>query len=445
MTKRWALIWLVAVIGLIGFAPPSRAQTELARALARVPPVFGEAQLYPRNGTEEIPDIARRFGVSASAVFNANGGELVSDELLLIPTERVAPILLQDGIVVNLAERNLYLYERGRPVRFFPVAVGRRGWETPTGEYTIVNKAENPTWFPPSWALEEEPVPPGPDNPLGDRWMGLSVKGYGIHATNVPASIGLYGSHGCMRMYPEHAHALYAMVAVGTPVVIIYRRVVFGFEPEQGVVYMAYHPDPYLVGTIRSDYVREALEPYGLHTIVDMAAVERALQRPTGVPTPIVGSSAKVMVNGRALDLALGPTRTGRDWLVPAGPLTEALAADLEFGPGRDYLVVKRGYERVFYSIGSSKALAGGQMVDLGAAPQLAAGYPLIPLTATVTLLGGSVGRDEIRETILVWDGWGTGAYPRTSPSDRQASGQAGGLLWRLLADGVRRMSEEAR
>ncbi len=445
MIQRWPLVGALAVMGLVGWAGPSAAQAELQRALERLPPVFGESQLYPRDGAEDIFDVAHRFGVSASAVFNANGGELaLGDELLLIPMAHVAPVTLHNGIAVNLAERNLYLYQNGRPVQAFPVAIGQRGWETPTGEYTVANKARNPTWFPPSWALQEQPVPPGPDNPLGDRWMGLSIKGYGIHATNAPATVGLYVSHGCMRMYPEHAHALYDMVAVGASVVIVYRRVVFGFEPEQGVVYMAYYPDPYLVGAIRPEYVREALEAYGLHTVVSMEAVRRALQRPTGVPTPIIGSAARLLVNGKAVRLALGPAPTGRDWLVPAGPLAKALGADLEIGPRRDYLLVTRGNERIFYSMGCREALVNGHMIDLAAAPELAAGYPLIPVKNTATLLGASVGWDEARQAVLVWDGWGAGSFPRPRSSDEQASGASGSFFWRLLAAGLKGTSEEA-
>ncbi len=408
MARRCCLHWAIVLAGVAVLASPGHGQAELASALARLPLVFGETQLYPRSGDEDICVIARRFGLSASAVFNANqGGLLEGDELLLIPTEHVAPVPFTDGVVVNLAEANLYVYEDGRPKRLFPVAIGRRGSETPTGEYTIANKVKNPTWFPPSWAIEEEPVPPGPDNPLGDRWMGLPIKGYGIHATNEPSSVGLDVSHGCMRMYPEHADDLYELVSVGTPVLILYRRVVFGLRPDRGVIYMAYYPDTYLVGTITPDHVRAALHDYGLDQIADMDAVASALQRPTGVPTPIAGSRTRVLVNGKDVRFALGPTRVGPDWLVPAGPLVKALGAELEIGPSRGYFLVKRGGHRIFYSSGCEEALANGQMVRLEAAPQLAAGYPLIPLRATVTLLGGSVGWDEKRQAILVWDGSG--------------------------------------
>jgi L,D-transpeptidase ErfK/SrfK len=298
MRQRLMLV-LATMVCMCGGPAVAQAQQELATALARLPNVVGQGEVYPRQAKEDVYAIARRAGVSASMVYNANAGDLqTGHELLLLPKARLAPARLESGVVVNLAERNLYWYENGRAVRFFPVAIGKRGWETPTGEFTVINKAKNPTWFPPSWALEEEPVPPGPDNPLGDRWMGLSMKGYGIHATNAPWTVGLYVSHGCMRMYPEHAGDLYEFVAVGTPVSIVYRRVVFGYSPEDGTVYMAYHPDPYPIGDLRAEQVRDRLEEFGLDTVVDMTAVERALLRPRGVPEPLLGSRIQVIVDG---------------------------------------------------------------------------------------------------------------------------------------------------
>ncbi len=407
MIRKHALALMLALV-ITSFPVIGRAQEELARSLSRFPPVFGEAKLYQRNGKEDLFILARKFGVSASAIHNANQGDLLQgDELLLIPTEYVAPAKANDGIVVNLTERRLFLYRQGQPIKAYPVAIGRRGWETPTGEFTIVNKAKNPTWFPPSWAMEENPVPPGPDNPLGDRWMGLSTKGYGIHATNVPSSIGLYVSHGCMRMYPEHAQELYDLVKVGTPVTIVYRRVTFGYSEDKGIVYLAHHPDPYEIGDLTPANVRDMLMEFGLDQVVNMAAVEEALSRPSSLPTPIVGSEIRVLVNGRPLNFALGPTSANGDWLVPAGPLLKALRAQIEFGPERSYWIIKRNGERIFYSPGCVEAIVNGQLVQLDATPQLAAGYPLVPLKTTVKLLGGSVGWDEAKQTVLVWDNLG--------------------------------------
>lgn len=402
------LVVVFAVWAGVGLALPGEAQEELQRALLRLPAVIGQAKQHPRKGRESIYRIARANGVSASAIHNANDGDLTSGgESLLLPTEHAAPLPSFDGVVINLPERNLYVYRQGKPVRCYPVAIGMRGWETPVGDFTIVNKKKNPTWFPPKWAVEEKPVRPGPGNPLGDRWMGLSVRGYGIHATNAPATVGRYVSHGCLRMYPEHAHELFNQVSVGTPVRIIYERAVVGYRPQDGIVYLAYYPDPYQAGDVTLAQARELLADYGLGAVVDMAALAEALQRPRGVPVPVVGSRMRVTVDGAPVRFALAPTRADGDWLVPAAPLAKALGAQLEEGQGGTYVTISRGGQRLFLSMGSTEALLNGELIELEAAPQLAAGYPLVPLRATALALGSSTGWDEATQTLHIWDGLG--------------------------------------
>ena len=127
-------------------------------------------------------------------------------------------------IVIHRGINRLYLYNGTHLVRVFPVATGQAAWPTPLGHFEIVVKQKNPWWFPPtqdSWAAGAQPVPPGPNNPLGTRWMGLSAPGVGIHGTDEPWSIGHSESHGCIRMQVPSAEWLYNRVKVGTPVFII--------------------------------------------------------------------------------------------------------------------------------------------------------------------------------------------------------------------------------
>ncbi len=127
-------------------------------------------------------------------------------------------------IVIHRGINRLHLYNGTHLVRIFPVATGQAAWPTPLGHFQIVVKQKNPWWFPPtqdSWAAGAQPVPPGPGNPLGTRWMGLSAPGVGIHGTSEPWSIGHSESHGCIRMQIPSAEWLYNRVRVGTPVFII--------------------------------------------------------------------------------------------------------------------------------------------------------------------------------------------------------------------------------
>ena len=126
-------------------------------------------------------------------------------------------------IVIDRSKNLLSLYNGTTLWREFRVATGQAAYPTPAGRFQIVVKWENPWWYPPAspWAAGESPVPPGPGNPLGTRWMGLSAPGVGIHGTPEPQSIGYSLSHGCIRMLIPQAEWLFNHVDVGTTVFII--------------------------------------------------------------------------------------------------------------------------------------------------------------------------------------------------------------------------------
>ena len=126
-------------------------------------------------------------------------------------------------IVIHRGSNRLYLYKGARLNRLFPVATGQSVYPTPLGSFHIVVMWRNPWWYPPNspWAQGEQPVPPGPNNPLGTRWMGISAPGVGIHGTNNDASIGYSVSHGCIRMHVSDAEWLFNHVDIGTPVFIV--------------------------------------------------------------------------------------------------------------------------------------------------------------------------------------------------------------------------------
>ena len=127
-------------------------------------------------------------------------------------------------IVISRGTNTLRLFRGTALVRTFRVATGQAIYPTPTGIWHIVDKQRNPWWYPPTadeWAKGLKPVPPGPANPLGTRWMGLNAPGVGIHGTDAPTSIGYSASHGCVRMQVPEAEWLFERVQVGTPVVIL--------------------------------------------------------------------------------------------------------------------------------------------------------------------------------------------------------------------------------
>jgi lipoprotein-anchoring transpeptidase ErfK/SrfK len=125
-------------------------------------------------------------------------------------------------IVIQRGANLLTLYDAETVVRTFGVATGSAQYPSPAGTWSIVDKQRNPWWRPPDsdWAKDAKPIPPGPGNPLGTRWMGLSAAAVGIHGTPDAASIGYSASHGCIRMRVPEAEWLFEQVDIGTPVVI---------------------------------------------------------------------------------------------------------------------------------------------------------------------------------------------------------------------------------
>jgi lipoprotein-anchoring transpeptidase ErfK/SrfK len=138
---------------------------------------------------------------------------------------KVASVRYEGAVVILRDTKKLLLYNRVELVRTFGIATGQASYPTPVGSYEIVTMQRNPWWYPPpsDWAAASDPVPPGPGNPLGTRWMGISAPYVGIHGTPDAASIGYSASHGCIRMRIPDAEWLFRRVKIGTPVFILAR------------------------------------------------------------------------------------------------------------------------------------------------------------------------------------------------------------------------------
>ena len=118
-------------------------------------------------------------------------------------------------IIISIADRQLAVIDHGQVLKTYPIAVGARGTPSPDGDFVIINHAKDPVY-----RRGDMEIPPGKDNPLGTRWMGLSLKGYGIHGTNVQSSVGKAVSHGCFRMRKQDVEELYTLVQVGDTVMV---------------------------------------------------------------------------------------------------------------------------------------------------------------------------------------------------------------------------------
>ncbi len=121
-------------------------------------------------------------------------------------------------VVVDLSDYRVYIYRLEQVIASYPIGIGKKGWETPTGSFQVMHKQLNPIWRHP---ITGKVFPPGPDSPLGDRWVGFWSDGrnqIGFHGTPDSEQVGTAVSHGCLRMRNPDVRLLYKQVKMGTPV-----------------------------------------------------------------------------------------------------------------------------------------------------------------------------------------------------------------------------------
>ncbi|MDQ7822881.1 MAG: L,D-transpeptidase family protein [Candidatus Eremiobacteraeota bacterium] len=402
-------LYSLAVLLALLLSGPVTARAEEAPFL----PMAGTIKKHTVAPGENLYTIGLKYHVAIDHLMMANGIstlEVAPGTVLTVPSMRIVPAYLDNGIVLNLPERMLYLFENRKLAGWFPVAIGAPGkWKTPVGDVKIANKAKNPTWLPPEWADKEDPVAPGPDNPLGDRWIGLTIPGYGIHATNVPLTVGMATSHGCLRMNPRDVHELYDRVKEGMAVKIIYEPLLLGQHPETGIIYLSCYPDVY--GTVPD--MKEALEArlrkFELEGMVDHAPAQAALASKKGLPVPLLGIDVALRINEQPLRLSLPLVmREGKIYCTSdvLGPLGGQIEADEARGV---YQITRndRKFELPLRSEGASE----------GRAVLAWKGRTLLPLREVVEGLGLLSIYDPAARTISI-----TGATPRAPkrPSSRE-------------------------
>ncbi len=216
--------------------------------------------------------------------------------MLKIDNRHVVPGDLSDDILINLPQRKLFLLTDRRVEGNYPIGPGKAAFATPIGSFSVVQMRENPTWYVPKSIQEEraragkvvkKTVPPGPRNPLGGNWIGLSFPSYGIHGTNAPLSIYDFQSRGCVRMHPEDAGALFRQVKVGQPGEIIYETVLLAQLPD-GRIFLEAHRDPYRKKSNHPlQFVRELAAANKIYKAIDWNKAAEVTSRTEGVAREI--------------------------------------------------------------------------------------------------------------------------------------------------------------
>jgi len=230
----------------------------LPQAMAESPsfPVTGGVFEYTVQPGDYLIKIGARFGVAAEMLARENvleySARLMPGQKLTIDNRHIVPELREDGLLINLPQRMLYYFRGWELVAAYPVGLGKPSWPTPAGEFSVTNKAFNKTWRVPKSIQEEmrregqvvrTEVPPGPNNPLGKHWLGLSLTSIGIHGTIAPASIYHFQSHGCIRLHPDDIEALFAQIEQGATGSIIYTPLLLA--ESDGRIFIEAHRDIY--------------------------------------------------------------------------------------------------------------------------------------------------------------------------------------------------------
>jgi L,D-transpeptidase ErfK/SrfK len=309
--------WLIVLVLLAG--------AHAVRATDSAPPLYNQVA-----GGEEPVTVEKRTSVSRLALergvrwtvvvgqnrlkkpYRVNPGESIK-----INCTHIVPMELNDGIVINLPELNLYNFQDGVYQRRYALAVGKPSWPTPTGTYKIYEKRKNPIWNVPPSIQEEmeergqevvEKVLPGPKNPLGKFYMGTTAAGVGIHATNRPWSVGYSVSHGCIRMLPHEIEQLFPQIEVGTPVKIIYRPIKIAVTP-QGRVYLEANLNIYQWELNSLDYVKRMAAYYQISDRIDWSKVSAILRKREGIAQDITKAPDAPIATGSLVPAAA--TETG--------------------------------------------------------------------------------------------------------------------------------------
>lgn len=265
--------------------------------------LVGNIAIIKTREHDTLVDIARHFSLGYNDITIANP-QLdpwvpEANSQVVLPLKFIIPDQKRTGIILNLPSMRLFYFPEHQPDQLlsYPVGIGRDDWRTPTGISKIIGKKTKPDWHVPVSILREHAkkgdplpriVPAGPDNPLGQYAMRLSLPSYLIHGTNKPYGVGMQISHGCIRLYPENIAELFPITPMGTQVNIINQPYLLGWE--KGMLFLeAHHP---LYNNIAEEKrkLRDKLTTLSKKKAVaiDWQAVEKIIGQARGIPEAIL-------------------------------------------------------------------------------------------------------------------------------------------------------------
>ena len=297
VSRGFASLFVLALCAL-GTSLPAHTAPQTRSADPELAGLIGEPSADLVEPGDTMLDIAYRHRVGFEALSNLNPDVdtwiPVPGTVVRIPSQLIPPEAVPEGLVINIPEMRLFDYTVDPAPLVLAVAVGDPEDPTPTGDFVIRDKRVDPVWNVPSSILKERPelraqVPPGPSNPLGNRWLRIGRTAYGIHGTNTRWSIGRESTHGCVRLYPAEIERLFDRVPEGTRLQILYQPFKWGQNPDRNDrrIFFEAHPDRYARFPHPLETALETIRRAGLIDHVDLNAVRRTLTEARGVPIAV--------------------------------------------------------------------------------------------------------------------------------------------------------------
>jgi len=291
--------------------PPAPAAARAVQPRATPAPIArrivgGEFDFIVADGNS-FTRIGSRFGESPKVLAHENGMQVTdrlhAGETIHIDNRHIVPVEGSNLIEINLPQRMLFHFESGRLSGAYPVAIGQpsRQWQTPIGSFKVIQMREDPTWrVPASIQREEEEqgkevedeVDPGPDNPLGRYWIGLSLPVIGIHGTNHPISVYSYRTHGCVRLHPDDIEALFEAVDLNDRGEIVYLPLMLA-RLDDGRIFLESQRDVYRKGTGGIDAVRALAEASRIDSLVDWSRAGEVVKDEEGIARDVTLKSER--------------------------------------------------------------------------------------------------------------------------------------------------------
>jgi len=278
-------------LALLTVGPWARAQS--VPRISRQ--VVGLHEAYVVQKGDTLRSLSSRHGIPIAVLARDNGlgptALLKVAQKLRIDDRHIVPAELDDDILINVPQLMVFFFKKGALKAAYPAALGKPSWRTPRGPFQVLELRRHPVWRVPRSIQREmamqgkvvkTAVPPGPNNPLGDYFIALSLGNLGVHATNATLTIYGFRTHGCIRLHPDDARELFDQVEPGEAGEVIYEPALLA-RLDDGRIFLEVHPDIYGLAFRDTEFIHSLADSNGLSNLINWSAVSDVVRAGDGI------------------------------------------------------------------------------------------------------------------------------------------------------------------